>query len=134
MVGLLLTFAGLFTYGLQLPTQPASLDSVGPWLAIGFVTAWTGGILAGNSFNETPAGISPALNGQLRLAGLATLAGALSAAVVVQRLGLWTSLSRGTPGELVTAGLGAALVWLGGFLMGQGMRRFVRSRRGARTT
>jgi len=131
MVGLLLTFSGLFAYGLQLPTQPARLDSIGPWLAIGFVAAWTGGILAGNSLISPPAGVSPALRGQLRLSGLATVAGALSAAVVVQRLGLWTSPSFGVPAELLTAGVAIALVWIGGFLMGHSMRRFVRRRRRA---
>jgi hypothetical protein len=134
MVGLFLTFAGLFAYGLQVPTQPALFDSVGPWLAIGFVTAWTGGILAGNSFIDPPSGVPPALRGQSGLSVVALVAGVLSAAVVVRQLGPWVALSPGIPGEAVIATSGVLLAWVGGFLMGHSMRRFVRRRRRARRT
>jgi len=129
MVGLFVTFAGLFAYGLQVPTPPGSLAHIVPWLAVGFLTAWTGGILAGNSLVPPPAGVSPALRAQPGIAMVATLAGALAAGVVLQRLGPWASLSPGAPAELWIAAAGAGLVWLGGFLMGHSMRRFGRRRR-----
>ncbi len=128
MGGLLLTFASLVGYGLQLPVAPALLDRVIPWLAIGFLTTWVGGVFLGNAMNSPPAGIPPALRGQAGVGLLGTVAGALSAVVVIQRL---------TPGAMVSTGpltvaeaalLGAVLAWAGGLLMGRGMRRFVRRR------
>ena len=131
MVGLFVTFGGLLGYALQVPTQPAALTSVVPWLAVGFIATWSGGILAGNSLVGPPPGIPPAFVGQPGLAGVATLAGALSATVVVLRAGALASPSPGAPVELVIAAVAAALVWMGGFLMGRSMRRFVRRRRRA---
>ncbi len=131
MVGLFVTFGGLFGYALQVPTQPATLTSIVPWLAVGFITAWSGGILAGNSLVAPPPGVSPAFIGQPGVAGVATLAGVLSATVVVLRVGASASPSPGAPVELVIAVLAATLVWMGGFLMGHSMRRFVRRRRRA---
>jgi hypothetical protein len=129
MVGLFVTFGGLFGYALQAPTEPSTLTSIVPWLAVGFLSAWTGGILAGNSLVEPPPGIRPALFGQSTLAGIATLAGGLSALVVILRVGPWSSPSASTPAELVIATVAAAMVWAGGFLMGRSMRRFVLRRR-----
>lgn len=132
MAGLFLTFAGLFAYGLQLPIQPANLDRLLPWIAVGFVTMWTGGILSGNALIAPPPGVRPALRGQSEVALLSTVAGCLSAAVVVQRLGPWVSPTPGVLEELPLAAVAAVVVWLGGFLMGNSMRRFVRRPRRAR--
>ena len=129
MVGLFVTFAGLFGYALQVPTQPASLESIVPWLAVGFLTAWVGGILAGNALVEPPPGVRPALVGQSVVAALATIAGSLSATVVVLRVGPWDVPTAGTPVELEIAIGAAATSWVGGFLMGRSMRRFARRRR-----
>ncbi len=129
LLGLLVTFGGIFAYGLQIPTPPTGLASVGPWLAVGFVATWTGGILFGNSLIPSPPGIPPALRAQPGVAFIATLAGFLSATVVIQREGPWGPPSAGTPAELAVAISGVALAWLGGFLMGTGMRRFVRRSR-----
>jgi hypothetical protein len=129
IVGLLVTFGGLFGYGLQVPTQPAALTNIIPWLAVGFVATWAGGILAGNSLVAPPAGIPPAFLGQPGVAGIATLAGALSATVVVLRIGPWTAPAVGAPSEVVIAAVAVGLVWAGGFLMGHSIRRFVRRRR-----
>lgn len=129
LAGLFLTFGSLVGYVLQLPTAVAALDGVLPWLAIGFLCCWAGGILAGNSFREPPPGVPPALRGQPVLAVLATVAGVLSAGVVLQRVGPWVHPSPGLPGELVVAVTASGLAWVGGFLMGMGMRRFVRRRR-----
>jgi hypothetical protein len=135
MVGLFVTFGGLFGYALQIPTQPARLVGLVPWLAAGFVATWTGGILGGNSLVAPPVGIPPALRGQPGISATATLAGALSAAVVVHRVGPWVVPSPGAPAELAIAVVGTVLVWAGGFLMGRSMRRFVlRRRRGGRST
>jgi hypothetical protein len=128
MLGLFVTFGGLLGYALQVPIQPGRLTDILPWLATGFVAAWTGGILAGNSLIAAPLGVRPAMVGQSAVAGVATLAGALSAVVVVLRLGSWTSPSPGTPAELVIAPVATIIVWIGGFLMGHSMRRFVRRR------
>jgi hypothetical protein len=128
MLGLFVTFGGLFGYALQVPTQPGRLMEILPWLATGFVAAWIGGILAGNSLVAPPPGIRPAMIGQSPLAGVATVAGALSATVVVLRLGPWTSPAPGTPAELVIASVAASIAWVGGFLMGHSMRRFARRR------
>ena len=129
MVGLFVTFGGLVGYGLQVPTQPASLVSIVPWLGVGFLTAWTGGILIGNSRVALPAGGSPALKGQLAVGAAGTLAGSLSSVVVIQRVGPWVHLAPGAPVELVTAVIAVSMVWVGGMLMGVSMRRFVRRRR-----
>ncbi|MGC2288980.1 MAG: hypothetical protein WA688_03890 [Thermoplasmata archaeon] len=134
MVGLFVTFGGLFGYALQVPTQPAALTNLVPWLAVGFIVAWAGGILAGNTLVAPPPGVAPALRGQPGVAFIATLAGALSAVVVVLRVGPWASPSPGAPVELVIAVTGSVLVWMGGFLMGSSMRRFVRRRRRTRSS
>lgn len=129
MVGLFVTFGGLFGYALQVPTQPAMLASVVPWLAVGFLSAWTGGILAGNSLVEPPPGNCPAIISQPSVAGIATVAGALSAAVVILRIGPWVGPTASLPAELYVAIAAALTVWIGGFLMGRSMRRFVLRRR-----
>jgi hypothetical protein len=132
MVGLLLTFAGLTGYALQVPVPPRTVAETLPWLLIGFLSAWTGGILIGNGQVLPPDGIAPALHPQRTVGLVGTVAGALSAAVVVDRLGAWVPPSQGTPNELVVAIVAAVLAWAGGLLMGIGMRRFVRRRRAAR--
>jgi hypothetical protein len=129
MVGLFVTFGGLFGYALQVPTQPGMLTTVVPWLAVGFLTAWTGGILAGNSLVMPPPGVRPAIVGQSSVAAVATVAGALSAAVVVLRVGPRTQLTPGAPAELFIAIIAGSIVWAGGFLMGRSMQRFVLPRR-----
>jgi hypothetical protein len=129
ILGLFVTFGGLIGYGIQVPTQPASLAVTVPWLAVGFIAVWWGGILAGNSLVAPPTGVSPLLVGQLGVAGISTLAGALSATVVVLRLGASVAPVPGTPAEFVIALAAALLAWIGGFLMGHSMRRFVRRRR-----
>lgn len=129
MGGLLLTFGALVGYGLQLPTAPGPLKQVIPWLAVGFLTTWLGGIFVGNAMNPTPPGLPPALRAQTGVGVLATLAGALSAVVVIQRLTPNTPVATGPLTILEVAALGFLLAWLGGFLMGRGMRRFVRRRR-----
>jgi hypothetical protein len=133
MVGLLVTFGGLFGYALQLPTEPSALDDVVPWLAAGFLTVWTGGILAGNSLVPLPSGVRPIMIGQPAVAGFSTVAGALSALVVVVRVGPWIVPAPGTPEELVIAVVAATIVWVGGFLMGRSMRRFARRHRTPRS-
>lgn len=132
--GLFLTFGSLVAYALQLPTSVAALDRVLPWLAIGFVCCWVGGILAGNSVRDPPPGVPPALRGQPALAALATAAGVLSAGVVLQRIGPWVPPSPGLPVELVVAITAGVLAWVGGSLMGMGMHRFIRRRRRPRST
>ncbi len=129
MGGLLLTFAGLVGYGLQLPTAPGVLNQVIPWLAVGFLTTWLGGIFLGNSMNPVLTGFPPALRGQPGVGLLATVAGALSAVVVVQKLTPDTPVATGPLTILEVAVLGGVLAWAGGLLMGRGMRRFVRRRR-----
>ena len=129
MGGLLLTFGGLVGYGLLLPTAPELLDAVIPWLAVGFLTAWSGGIFLGNSRNAPPPTIRPALRAQAAIGVLATVAGVLSAIVVVQKLTPGAAVSTGPLSVLEVAVLGVALTWAGGSLMGAGMRRFVRRRR-----
>lgn len=131
MLGLFVTFAGLFGYALQVPSQPAKLVSIVPWLAVSFLTGWFGGILAGNSLVTPASGTRPALVGQSAVAGIATAAGALSAVVVALRIGPWAAPAPGTPVEWVIATVAAAIVWAGGFLMGHSMRRFVRRRKPA---
>ena len=132
IIGLFITFGGLLGCALQVPTQPASLESIVPWLAIGFLTAWVGGILAGNSMVEPPPGVRPAMVGQSVVAAFATIAGALSATVVVVRVGPWVAPAAGAPAELEIAIAAAAFSWVGGLLMGRSMRRF--ARRGRRPT
>jgi len=129
MVGLFVTFGGLLGYALQVPSNSAGLESILPWLAVGFLTVWLGGILSGNAINSLPPEAVPALRGQPLLGLVATLAGVLSAAVVIDRAGPWTSPSPGTPVEVVTAVAAVVLSWAGGSLMGYGMSRFVRRRR-----
>ncbi|MCI4352858.1 MAG: hypothetical protein L3K14_05655 [Thermoplasmata archaeon] len=129
ILGLFVTFGGLVGYTLQVPSQPASLANVAPWLFAGFLTAWTGGILIGNARVAPPEGVSPALRGQSAVGALGTLAGSLSSFVVIERLGPWTHLSPGAPVELLIAIVAASMGWLGGFLMGLSMRRFIRRSR-----
>jgi hypothetical protein len=129
IVGLFVTLGGLYGYALQFPIQASGLATIVPWLAVGFVASWTGGILAGNSFVTLPRGASPALRGQSTIAAMATLAGALSATVAVLRIGPRAILGIGTPDELVVAVAATGLVWIGGFLMGCSIRRFVLRRR-----
>jgi len=129
MVGLFVSFGALIGYALQVPSAPGNLATIVPWLAIGFLTAWTGGILFGNALIEPPRGVPPALKGQLGLGIVGTLAGALASAVVVHQTGPWSSPSPGTPGELVTAIAAVVLAWAGGFLLGHSTQRFVRRRR-----
>lgn len=126
ITGLFVTFGGLVTYGLQVPTQPAALSNVVPWLAVGFLGTWIGGVLAGNSLQEPPLGLQPALRGQVGIAGLATIAGVLSGGVVVRSVGPWSHPDAGVPVEIALAVSAVGLVWVGGFLMGRSMRRFVR--------
>jgi hypothetical protein len=133
MLGLFVTFAGIAMYGLQVPARPAVLAAIVPWLAVGFIVMWAGGILAGNSLSPPEPGTVPALRGQSALGLVATVAGGLSGTVVVRRLGVWATVSPGLPPEIVVAAVGAFLVWLGGFLMGRSMRRFTRRRRRARS-
>jgi drug/metabolite transporter (DMT)-like permease len=129
ITGLFVTFAGLLGYALQIPSQPSLLSSTVPWLAVGFITGWSGGILAGNALVAPPPGFPPALRGQPAVAAIATLAGVLSAAVAIRRIGPWVSPSAGGPAELLVAVVAVLLVWIGGFLIGHSMRRFVRRRR-----
>lgn len=129
MVGLFVTFGGLYGYALQVPTQPTMLASIVPWLAVGFLTTWIGGILGGNSMVALPPQVRPALRGQSVVAGIGTVAGALSAAVVVLRIGPWTVSDPGVPSELTLAAVAGAIVWVGGLLIGRSMRRFVLSKR-----
>jgi hypothetical protein len=125
MVGLFVTFGGLLGYALQVPTQPGMLTNIVPWLAVGFLTAWAGGILGGNSRVEPPPSVPPAMRGQSLVAAIATVAGLLSATVVVLRIGPWTQPVTGGPAELFIAAGASSIVWIGGFLMGRSMRRFV---------
>lgn len=131
MLGLFVTFGGLYGYTLQVPPEPAKLANLLPWLAVGFLTVWIGGILAGNALVPTPPGIRPALVAQPVVAGVATVAGVLSGIVVILRIGPSLSPVPGTPAEWIVAVLAAAFVWIGGFLMGRSMRRFVRRNRSA---
>lgn len=132
MVGLLLTFAGLFAYGVQVPVQPASLDRLLPWLAVGFLCSWIGGIFVGNARNPLLPGVPPAFRGQAGLGLVAAIAAVLSAGVVVQRVGLLSTGASGGVPELEAALLGVVLALTGGLLMGRSMRRFVRRRRPGR--
>ena len=129
MVGLFVTFGGLYGYALQVPTQPTMLASIVPWLAVGFLTTWIGGILGGNSMVAPPPQVRPALRGQPVIAGIGTVAGALSAAVVILRIGPWTVSDPGVPSELTLAAVAGVIVWVGGLLIGRSMRRFVLSKR-----
>jgi hypothetical protein len=49
VVGLLLTFLGLFLASRLLPTDPGALTALLPAAAAGLVALWLGGILLGNS-------------------------------------------------------------------------------------
>lgn len=131
MGGLLLALGGLAAYGLQLPASPDRLAQVGPWVGVGFLGAWVGGALAGNTFRPLPSGARPAIPTQFGVAVLAIAAGVLSTGIVVRLQGLWSSPSQGVGPEVLLAGVGALLAVGGGLLMGHSMPRFVRrGRRG----
>ncbi len=49
MVGLVLTFVGLFALGFSLPLGAGTLARILPLAAVGFLALWIGGILLGNS-------------------------------------------------------------------------------------
>lgn len=129
MAGLLVSFGGIVAYGLQAPIQPGAFSASAPWLAAGFVASWSGGILTGNSLVPPPPGFPSALRSQKELGMLATVAGALSAVVVAKQVGPWHEAGSSLPPELALASIGVVLAWVGGFLMGNSMRRFIRRRR-----
>jgi hypothetical protein len=49
LMGLFLTFVGLFAAGLEVPSDPSALVRTLPPIAIGLLALWVGGILLGNS-------------------------------------------------------------------------------------
>jgi hypothetical protein len=49
VVGLFLTFLGLFAAALELPVAPVALEHAIPGVAVGLLALWIGGILLGNS-------------------------------------------------------------------------------------
>ncbi len=128
MVGLLFTFGGLLQFLLLLPSILGQLLSSIPWFALTFLGSWFGGILVGNFRSPLPAGGPSGLAGQLPLGFLSTVGGAAAGA-------LFLSSAAGSAPTAPEPALGLVMAaaavasWLGGFLMGNGMRRFVRRRR-----
>jgi hypothetical protein len=49
LVGLFLTFVGLFAASLEIPVEPSALLRTLPPIAVGLLALWVGGILLGNS-------------------------------------------------------------------------------------
>jgi hypothetical protein len=49
VVGLVLTFIGLFAAAIELPVAPVALEHAIPGAAVGLLALWIGGILLGNS-------------------------------------------------------------------------------------
>jgi hypothetical protein len=130
MLGLLLTFAAAAgTTGL-LPTGAGAAVAAIPFFGASFLATWVGGILVGNAL-QPPSEQGQSLAFQWPLGATGSAIGVVAWGEVVSRWG--ASVVGGWPGSLaVTAGV-AAMLWLGGFLMGSGMRRF-RHRRPDRNT